>query len=144
MGAHGVRARILDALPADRLEAMRDVVRVQVVRVLRREADDPPGRNDRLMDLGLDSLMALQLRNQLSKVLGLQADLPATLMFDYPTIERLSAYLLQRLMPADPADTPAQELQPCEDAPMPIGSAAIAAMSDEHIEALLVKRLDRV
>jgi hypothetical protein len=35
-------------------------------------------------------------------------------------------------------------LQPCEDAPMPIGSAAIAAMSDEHIEALLVKRLDRV
>jgi hypothetical protein len=88
--------------------------------------------------------MAVQLRNQLSKVLGLQADLPATLMFDYPTIERLSAYLLQRLMPADPADTPAQELQPCEDAPMPIGSAAIAAMSDEHIEALLVKRLDRV
>ena len=144
MGAHGVRARILDALPADRLEAMRDVVRAQVVRVLRREADDPPGRNDRLMDLGLDSLMAVQLRNQLSKVLGLQADLPATLMFDYPTIERLSAYLLQRLMPADPADTPAQELQPCEDAPMPIGSAAIAAMSDEHIEALLVKRLDRV
>ena len=40
--------------------------------VLKLDASEPPGRHDRLMDLGFDSLMAVQLRNALGTGLGLE------------------------------------------------------------------------
>jgi 3-oxoacyl-(acyl-carrier-protein) synthase/acyl carrier protein len=45
-----------------------------------------------LMDSGLDSLGAVELRNSLSASFNLQ--LPATLVFDYPTIEALTKYII--------------------------------------------------
>src|SRR5690606_30701849 len=93
--------RLREALPAERADVLRDFVRDRVVRVLRLDADSPPGRHDRLMDLGFDSLMAVQLRNQLGTGLGLAQPLPATLMFDHPTIDALATHLLGRLAPAE-------------------------------------------
>ena len=95
------RQRVLDTLPADRLDLMRDFVRERVVQVLRLDAAEPPDRNDRLMDLGFDSLMAVQLRNLLGKDLGIERPLRATLMFDYPTINALATHLLDQLVPTD-------------------------------------------
>ncbi len=51
-GASAPRERILAAFPTERLAMLRDLVRQQVMRVLRRDTDDPPGLNDRLMELG--------------------------------------------------------------------------------------------
>jgi hypothetical protein len=41
--------------------------------------------------MGLDSLMAVELRNALSALL--ERSLPATLLFDYPTIDGIAHYL---------------------------------------------------
>ncbi|MCA9890267.1 MAG: SDR family NAD(P)-dependent oxidoreductase, partial [Anaerolineae bacterium] len=49
-----------------------------------------------LMTLGLDSLMAIELRNQLAK--GLEAQLPATLIFDYSTLNLLADFLLSKVV----------------------------------------------
>jgi acyl carrier protein len=47
---------------------------------------------------GLDSLGAVELRNSLEGRLGLS--LPSTLVFDYPTVAALSAFIASRLQPA--------------------------------------------
>ncbi len=46
---------------------------------------------ERLFDLGLDSLMAVELKNRIELSLG--QSLRPTLLFDYPTLEALEAYL---------------------------------------------------
>jgi SAM-dependent methyltransferase len=130
--------RVLEALPAERVELLREFVRERVMRVLRLEADRPPDRQARLMDLGFDSLMAVQLRNQLSSGLRLPAPLPATVLFDYPTIDRLAARLADLLAP--PAPAAAASVAPAA-APPRVAQAAVEAMTDAEVEALLLERL---
>ncbi|MBX3611470.1 MAG: acyltransferase domain-containing protein [Hydrogenophaga sp.] len=143
--AAGFVQRLRDALPAEQEDLLREFVRERVVRVLRLGSDNPPGRHDRLMDLGFDSLMAVQLRNQLGTGLGLDKPLPATVMFDHPTIEALARYLRARVVPEGTA-TPATAVEPIAATTLPaspvLGEATVAAMSDADIEALLLARLD--
>ena len=58
--------------------------------------------------MGLDSLMAVELRNQIGR--ALETRLPSTLVFDYPTIDALQAYLLAELFTADDVAQPATVL----------------------------------
>lgn len=51
-----------------------------------------PSLSQPLMEAGLDSLGAVELRNALSARLSLP-DLPATLTYDYTTIQALAAHL---------------------------------------------------
>jgi SAM-dependent methyltransferase len=140
--ASALRRRVAEALPGERVELLREFVRDRVVRVLRLDRNAPPGRHDRLMDLGFDSLMAVQLRNQLGAGLGLEKPLPATLMFDYPTIDALATHLLGRLAPPVVGE-PGVSGTAVAPAPTVLGEAAVAAMSDADIEALLLDRLGK-
>ena len=51
-----------------------------------------------LMEAGLDSLGAVELRNSLSKQFGME--LPATLTFDYPTISAITGFVMETIAPA--------------------------------------------
>ena len=121
---------------------LREFVRDRVIRVLKLDPTDPPAGNDRLMDLGFDSLMAVQLRNQLGIGLKLDKPLPATVIFDHPTIDALARYLLDRLTPPPSAVESSRKAE-AQTAPATLGAVAVAAMSDAEIEALLDSRLDR-
>ena len=52
----------------------------------------------------LDSLMAVELRDALSQRVG--ATLPATLAFDYPTVEALTRWLLEKVLSVKEAEAP--------------------------------------
>lgn len=140
-----LRQRVLDSLPDERLEMLRDFVRDRVVAILKLDAAQSPSRSDRLMDLGFDSLMAVQLRNRLGSGLALDKPLPATLMFDHPTIDALAAYLLARIETPKTASIAVAAHQPAgaTESPQLLGAAAVGAMSDAEIEALLLSRLDK-
>ncbi len=86
-----------------------------------------------LRDLGLDSLMAVELRNLLAKA-G-RAPLPMTLLFDYPTLAALSAYLSKAWGFGDARAT--ENLKEFT----PDASAEIEALSDNEIEDLLRSEL---
>ncbi|OMC39400.1 polyketide synthase [Mycobacterium sp. GA-1841] len=69
----------------------------------------PPAATSRFLDLGTDSLMAIELRNRLHSQFGGKFTLNATAVFDYPTIGGLAEYLVGQL---PDADTPAAEPSP--------------------------------
>jgi acyl transferase domain-containing protein/NADPH:quinone reductase-like Zn-dependent oxidoreductase/NAD(P)-dependent dehydrogenase (short-subunit alcohol dehydrogenase family) len=77
---------------------------------------------------GLDSLMAVELRNQLARLGGMP--LPVTLAFDYPTLDALAARLaIVWGMSAAPPSSPALD-------------ADLDEMSDNEAEALLAAELE--
>ncbi|RKT54470.1 type I polyketide synthase [Saccharothrix australiensis] len=90
----------------DRARVLLDVVRDHLARVL---GHDRPGAVDvrrGFLELGVDSLTAVELRNALAGATGLR--LPATLIFDHPSPVALAEHLDRELAPA--ADFSAEEL----------------------------------
>ncbi|WP_412093920.1 SDR family NAD(P)-dependent oxidoreductase [Mycolicibacterium goodii] len=57
----------------------------------------PPAASSRFLDLGTDSLMAIELRNRLHSQFGGKFTINATAVFDYPTIGGLAEYLVGQL-----------------------------------------------
>ena len=80
--------------------------------------------------------MAVQLRNRLSRELSLAKALPATVMFDYPTIEKLAIRLLSTLSQGGKQESERM----LADMPVAISAAKVASMSDGDIETLLAAR----
>jgi NAD(P)-dependent dehydrogenase (short-subunit alcohol dehydrogenase family)/acyl carrier protein len=57
----------------------------------------PPAAGSRFLDLGTDSLMAVELRNRLFGQFGGKFDISPTAVFDYPTIGELATHLVSQL-----------------------------------------------
>ncbi len=110
-------------------ERLVALIRAQAIKVLGLPAMQDVPLRKALAELGLDSLMAVELRNSLSALLD--EPLPATLLFDYPTLEALANYLRKRLPSAD------TEWR----TPQPAPPDAIASLSDAEAEALLLAEL---
>ncbi|MCB9100063.1 MAG: amino acid adenylation domain-containing protein [Anaerolineales bacterium] len=91
-------SELMQQLEAAPLSKRRDLllahIRSQAVKVLGLDQAYALDSDQPLRELGLDSLMAVQLRNALGLTLG--RTLPATLLFNYPTISELTDYLLKQ------------------------------------------------
>jgi len=142
--AHALREELAACRPNEREERLVNYVRDGVNRVLRRDPTKPLDRRHRLMDLGVDSLMAVELRNVLGTGLGLEQPLPATLVFDYPSVEAIATYLAKLLSAAEEAAEPAAAGGVDEGTTTGVTEEQLHDLSDGEVEALLLKRMDEI
>ncbi|MEU9254846.1 SDR family NAD(P)-dependent oxidoreductase [Streptomyces sp. NPDC048270] len=130
-GPAGLRERLL-AVPDDqRADLVTELVLREVAAVLGLNSTGSLSPQEVLKGLGLDSLMAVELRRRLATESGVP--LPATLAFDHPTPEHISRLILGRLdLPAPaPASAPAPAAVPASVLAAATGAAAaIAAIAD--------------
>jgi acyl carrier protein len=123
--------QLLTSTPREREKLLADHLRKEVARVLGVDAASPLQPTQPLAEAGLDSLMAIELRNSLSSSLG--RTLPATLLFDYPSLAALHRFIL---------DEPVAEIRtirsPVTDTEP---DAELAQLSQSEIETRLDQKL---
>jgi acyl transferase domain-containing protein/acyl carrier protein len=125
-----LRDRLESVPPADRQDVLIEFVAAEVARIL--GADDPatidPARG--LFEMGMDSLMSVELKARLERAAGLP--LPSTLTFNYPNVNALARYLATEVLPAP---------EPHETAD---AGADTDGLSEDALAALLAARLDEL
>ncbi len=130
--------------PNRRHRVLLDFVIAEIRKAVGLPENYPVDERQPLQELGLDSLMAVELRNALSA--GVKLTLPATFAFDYTTAEAISRYLLPKLSP----DASSSEAVPTRHASHAVahGSTdedqAIENMSDEEAARLLFQELAEI
>ncbi|WP_344318185.1 SDR family NAD(P)-dependent oxidoreductase, partial [Streptomyces javensis] len=115
----GLTARLAALSEADQHRLLLDLVRDHTATVLGHTGKDAVDARRAFSEIGVDSLIAVELRNRLSGATGLR--LPATVVFDYATPEAMAAHLrsvaagdaaapstsaVVRAAAVDPADDP--------------------------------------
>jgi len=137
--------QLLGLAPAARTEHLFHHLRLQVARALGIATPEQVGAHQPLFALGLDSLMALELKNKLEA--ALKVPLRSTLFFDHPTLARTTNYLIAQLFPAaaDDNSEKGHDVVPVANDTV-VGAlsgqvAHLAQLSDEEAEALLLETL---
>jgi acyl transferase domain-containing protein/acyl carrier protein len=121
------RVRLEATAPEAREALVVDWLRGEVARVLGR---DTPGAVDLaqgFFEMGLDSLMAVELKRRLEKAIGLS--LPRTLAFEFPNVEALARHLCTCTCGCSVAADRSPE---CPEPPV---------LSEREAEALLINEL---
>ncbi len=103
------RAKLDTLTGPERDRALLELVRAEVAAVLGYASPSTVDPGLAFKELGLDSLTAVELRNELAAVTGLA--LPATLGFDYANPAALAAHLGRELGPADPAEVAVERIE---------------------------------
>ena len=121
-------------LPAKRRQAVvEDVVVQATASVMGLDHDwalEQLERTRPFSEIGIDSLMAVELSNSLQTSLKIQ--LPATVVFDHPTIQRLTRQILDKAAEQDAEDTAGT----AEEAPVSDGVEDLRFLLDEELEHL--------
>ena len=134
----------LRAAPAARRRRMlQRRLRQEVATVLNSNADDIL-TNQGFRELGMDSLMSVELRNRLERLLG--CALVSTLAFDFPNVELLADHLLERVIGSAASGSAATAIA-AESATSDSGDVTdpgVADLSDEEAEQLLIEELHKM
>jgi acyl carrier protein len=129
--------RLQTAPTTRRSELLVSHVRDQVMAVLNLPASAPLPINQGFFELGMDSLMAMEVRNRLQNTLGLV--LPVTVVLENGTIAALAAHLIGALFPSEEADSASSVVAEEELGAM---LAEIESLSESEIDRELAEGAD--
>ncbi len=132
-----LRRRVEETPPNQRRKVIVSHVKDQAAKVLGLDPGQLLDHRQPLNQMGLDSLMAVELRNLLGAGLGLDKSLPATLVFDYPSVDELADFLAREVYALDVAMAAAPPTETPDEAPHPDVLDRIEQLSDEEVERLL-------
>ena len=123
-------SRAREAPASERENLLVSFLQGEVQAVLR--LPSAPAPTVGFFDLGMDSLMAVELRNRLNRAFSGTYTAPNTLVFDYPDIATLAAHLVGELVQDGEASAPPPQPEP---APQP--TAQPAAQPDDDAIAIV-------
>lgn len=124
-----------------RRRAMEDALAEQLAQVLRVSADRID-RHQTMKAMGLDSLMALELRNGLEASTGLTVS--ATIAWNYPSVTLLAEHVAERMdIPLD-TDSGSADIAHERASPSPPDVSAIGDDASDDLEAMLATELAAV
>jgi 3-oxoacyl-(acyl-carrier-protein) synthase/SAM-dependent methyltransferase/acyl carrier protein len=136
----------LNALSAgDWEERVAQCVRQTICRVFGLQVSPADlGDRDRLSDLGMDSLIAIELRSELAKVLGYEGRIPATIAFDTGSVGELTRTLAALTQPASESysETGTASVPPVQVS-VAVTAESLQEMTEERVEQLLKERLSK-
>ncbi|HRI70599.1 MAG TPA: SDR family NAD(P)-dependent oxidoreductase, partial [Polyangium sp.] len=141
--AEQMRVRLQDAPPNERVAILERHLFDQVAAVLRLDSSRfEPGVS--FQNLGMDSLMAVELRNRVDATVGTK--LPATVLFSYTTTSALAQHVLESIGLSNPnlgaaPDVAMTELQQIEQVERRIAQS-LDELSDDELLARLASKLD--
>ncbi len=110
-----VLSNLRDAPMEEREQMLASFLQRELQAVMR--LPTPPAGSVEFSDLGMDSLMAVELRNRLNRAFARQYVAPNTIVFDYPSIIGLARHLAGEL--GEPIEEVIQERQAPEVRPRP-------------------------
>ena len=131
----GLIDRLAKAQPDARHDLIVDAVSAEVAAVLGLGRNEIVAPEMGLFELGMDSLMSVELKRRLERVA--QRPLPSTLTFNYPNVVALAGFLGRELNGAEaaPARIPV---------PPPPQDSDLDELDDAELEARLAARLEAI
>ncbi|MEM9271361.1 MAG: type I polyketide synthase [Cyanobacteria bacterium P01_F01_bin.143] len=129
----------LEAAPErERQNILRIHLQQQIQKILGLNNSQVLGTTQGFVDMGMDSLMAVELNNRLQA--QLDTNLPATLAIEYPTIEKLSKHLAEEVMGWKPEVEMEDKLLSVEEDKL----SDLTNLSDEEAQARLANTLSNM
>ena len=122
-------AGISDVAPAEREQRLVSFLQAELQAVMR--LPTPPAPTVEFSDLGVDSLMAVELRNRLNRALAGMYVAPNTVVFDHPSVAGLAGHLAGELGGAARAEQ--APVAPVSHVPVP----RVPAPTDEDAIAIV-------
>jgi aryl carrier-like protein len=131
------RLRVLS--PPDRFDRLLTFICQETRALFGMDESEPLDENRGLVEMGMNSLMAVMLEHELEVALGVQ--LSATVMLDHPNLSAIARFLDGKLFPDQSA--PPQPVMACTTEALDVQRDAIdiAAMSDEEVDAAFENEL---
>ncbi|MBB4930103.1 acyl transferase domain-containing protein/thioesterase domain-containing protein/acyl carrier protein [Lipingzhangella halophila] len=103
-GGEALRRRLSGLPVAEAEQVLADLVRERAVDVLGLDAAEEIGAEENFLELGFDSLTAIELRNTLNASTGIR--LPSAVVFNHPTPAALAAHIRTELSAAHEGEAP--------------------------------------
>ena len=129
--ARAIRAELEAKQPDERATLLTEFLRAELAQVMDFGSPDQIDPEAQLVELGIDSLIAVNLRHRLEP--ALECELPSTVLFDYPTIHELTAFLLSEALHFEGGEA---ELEAAIDDEL---LDEIESLSDEEVQRLLTE-----